>query len=164
MSTWENVRSGTARCVTTERPLTRSLDLREEGLAVKATRVCSVDGCDRPLLCCGMCNMHYLRKQKHGSPYTVLPSGGPRPGGGRKRTSGAIGYVASHARIYIDRGRADVYNCAHCGEPAVDWAYDHTDPDERIDSNVRPSTAYSIDPARYLPLCRPCHIRFDRGR
>lgn len=33
-----------------------------------ADRICSVDGCDRPFRCKGMCNMHYLRQRAHGSP------------------------------------------------------------------------------------------------
>jgi hypothetical protein len=60
ITTWQNERRA-ARCSTTERPLTRSLDQREEGLAMQATRVCSVTDCDRPHYGRELCKMHYQR-------------------------------------------------------------------------------------------------------
>jgi hypothetical protein len=45
--TWQN-RSGAAGCLNTKRPLTHSLDLSDEGLAMKAIRICSVAECDKP--------------------------------------------------------------------------------------------------------------------
>lgn len=38
-------------------------------------RICSVDGCDRPLMAKDLCDMHYQRKSKHGT------TGGPEPTG-----------------------------------------------------------------------------------
>lgn len=33
------------------------------------TELCSVEGCERPMLKkCGLCNMHYIRKRRHGDP------------------------------------------------------------------------------------------------
>lgn len=36
---------------------------------------CSVDGCDRPLNCKGMCAIHYRRTRTHGSPLAHIPIG-----------------------------------------------------------------------------------------
>lgn len=46
---------------------------------------------------------------------------------------------------------------------ARDWSYDHTDPDERYgrDREGAALHPYSLDPARYQPRCRTCHIAFD---
>lgn len=60
--------SGTARCVITDRSLTRSLDSTEEGLAVKATRICSVDGCQETRRWArGFCGKHYMERWKDGT-------------------------------------------------------------------------------------------------
>lgn len=56
--TWEN-ESRAARWWNTERPLTHSLDQREEGLAMQATRICSVADCDQPHFGLGFCRKHY---------------------------------------------------------------------------------------------------------
>jgi hypothetical protein len=37
-------------------------------------RICSVEGCEKPYLSKGLCNAHYIRQRKHGS-----PSGGAYP-------------------------------------------------------------------------------------
>lgn len=63
---WDNKCSEAARWWNTERPLTRSLDSTEEGIAMKATRPCSADGCDRPTYCKGLCTMHYQRRRSYG--------------------------------------------------------------------------------------------------
>lgn len=66
IGTWQN-EDEVARCVNTERPLTRPLDLREEGLAMQATRVCSVTDCDSPHYGLGLCRKHYQRRARTGS-------------------------------------------------------------------------------------------------
>lgn len=53
------IMSGADQCVNTDRLLTRSLDLGEEGLAMQATRTCSVDGCERTHIARGLCTVHY---------------------------------------------------------------------------------------------------------
>lgn len=63
---WQN-EDEAARCFNTEQPLTRPLDLREEGLAMQATRVCSVTDCDRPHRGRDLCGMHYQRFMKTGT-------------------------------------------------------------------------------------------------
>jgi hypothetical protein len=67
-------------------------------------------------------------------------------------------YAAAHLRVVRERGDAAAHRCARCPSPADEWAYDHTDSRELLDDVGRP---YSLNPNFYLPLCRPCHRRFD---
>jgi hypothetical protein len=69
------------------------------------------------------------------------------------------GYVAAHARVWKERGKAKQQPCVDCTAPADDWSYDHTDPDEMRDEQGR---AYSGKPEHYSPRCKPCHRVFDR--
>ena len=68
------------------------------------------------------------------------------------------GYTASHIRVYKAKGRAADHLCAHCGDPAEQWAYTHSDPHELTSPEGFP---YSPDPEHYMPLCRSCHKRYD---
>lgn len=95
----------------------------------------------------GLCSMHDKRRRKHGDPAL-----GARP------PADAVGYLGVHHRLRQLRGDAGEHACQHCKDRAYDWAYDHGDPDERQDPRRGP---YSLDPDRYLPLCRSCHKRFD---
>jgi len=100
-----------------------------------------------------LCHLHWQRLYLHGNPHLVLR-------GSWKGDD--VGYNAVHERLNRSRGRAKSFPCAHCGEQADDWAYDHADLNEK--RSVRPegyALAYSTDPDRYLPLCKPCHSRFD---
>lgn len=94
----------------------------------------------------GYCKRCRERVRKHGNPNTVITD----------TRVAAPGYNASHQRVYRDRGPAKMHACV-CGAPARHWAYDHTDPSE-LTSAYGP---YSADPARYIPLCVPCHKRMD---
>lgn len=78
IETWEN-RYGTARCLTTERPLTHSLEPREEGLAMQATRTCSITGCGRQHHVKGYCRAHYVRWHRYGDPNAGTPIPPERP-------------------------------------------------------------------------------------
>jgi hypothetical protein len=69
-------------------------------------------------------------------------------------------YSTVHSRLSKYLGRAAGHQCS-CGRPAVDWAYDHGDPDERLNPEGQP---YSPDPSHYRPMCRGCHTRFDSQR
>lgn len=70
-----------------------------------------------------------------------------------------IGYSGAHYRVRSTRGRAALHVCP-CGKPAAQWAYDNADPAERVDPR---GCRYSLDPARYFPLCASCHKLFDRA-
>lgn len=67
------------------------------------------------------------------------------------------GYV--HAKMRHLLGSASTHVC-RCGEPAEDWAYQHTAGDRELRAPDG-TTPYSLDPDDYAPMCRPCHARFD---
>lgn len=108
-----------------------------------------------------------------GGPSPCPTCGAPRKDYGKRSTCAAcrdregeknsnyrgdrIGNPQMHGRVKKIRGKASNFPCAHCGEPANEWAYDHLDPDERPDAEG----PFSLDPAHYMPLCSSCHRRFD---
>lgn len=69
-------------------------------------------------------------------------------------------YETAHYRLKEERGLARNQVCS-CGNPANEWAYDHTDPDQKVCPKGRP---YSFDHSRYEPLCRHCHRVRDGNR
>lgn len=109
---------------------------------------CRIPGCDAQHYARGLCAIHYGRQQRHGDPEQL-----DKPAGDK------IGYGGQHHIIRNVRGPADAHQCQRCDRPAIHWAYDHTDPDERRDS--RRGGPYSLDPYRYMPLCGSCHRAFD---
>lgn len=70
-----------------------------------------------------------------------------------------VGYRAAHERVQRLRGRATEQPCRYCGQRARGWAYDHGDPNERLDPR---GYYYSLDLDRYVALCSPCHIYLDK--
>lgn len=89
------------------------------------------------------------------------PSRSPKPPVARepkpRRTD--IGYEAAHRRVYRIHGRAIEHPCFYCGLPALQWAYDHDDPDEMVNKR---GNRYSANPEHYKPLCFNCHSYLDR--
>lgn len=86
-----------------------------------------------------------------------------RPGrGNRTRTprytyGDNIGYAQAHRRL----GKAREHDCALCGQPAKNWAYDHQDPGEKYEARNGRLMAYSVNPIHYQPLCLSCHSKRD---
>jgi hypothetical protein len=119
------------------------LDKRAEPKTREVTP-CLADGCDSPSVARKYCNKHYRRFKTHGDPLI----------GATKEP----GYDGVHHRLRANRGNADTHTCEFCGFPAVDWAYDHDDPEELTDERGR---VFSRDPEHYMPLCRICHRTFD---
>lgn len=121
-----------------------SIDPRRPGA------VCSIADCDEPHLARGWCSMHWQRWQVHGDPLWVgIPKWNPRRGAANPSWAGdSVSYNGVHARVKRERGRASLHNCMHCGGRARDWAYDHSDPNERIDP--RKGCPYSPDVSRYI--------------
>lgn len=123
-------------------------------------RACSIPGCEKTArnnAAGSMCKMHYERTRKHGDAGPVESLIG----------TDDITYCGAHDRVKYARGKASEYDCVHCGGKAAEWAYTRTCPRERWELKELPSGSkrevpYSPDPDRYIPLCRPCHIKFDR--
>lgn len=112
--------------------------------------LCSATDCGRNCYARNLCRMHYKRLNKHGD---LLER--------KRRWSGdEVTYGGMHKRLVLHRGPAREHACLFCGDSAGQWAYDHSDPNEK-QSNDGP---YSTDESRYLPLCRPCHVRLDERR
>lgn len=119
---------------------------------------CTMDGCEKPHRARGWCSMHWLRWRTHGDPNTVLPNPAEVAGPMNPSWGGDnIGYTAVHQRLRRIRGNPGQHRCARCTEPAKQWAYDHTDPNEKTSNNG----PYSTDLARYLPACLSCHWQMD---
>lgn len=57
-------------------------------------------------------------------------------------------YVAKHKRMRKVRGRAADHRCLNCDSQARDWAQLHDTTGE--------------DPWDYVPLCRKCHLVYDK--
>lgn len=128
-----------------------------------AEPLCSFEGCTAQVhvRSRGWCRLHYNRWWKHGDPMWEPTS---RAGSASHHWLGdAVTYAAAHLRVKRLRGRASLHLCAHCGGRARDWAYDHKDPKELTGpaGPGLPDAPYSADPSHYIPLCKPCHTRFD---
>lgn len=117
-------------------------------------RSCDIEDCERRGRRLGLCDMHYMRKRRHGDTDYEGPGRGVR---GSNWKGDEVGYTAAHRRVIALHGSASKHMCAHCLGQASDWAYDHLDPDEKTEARG----TYSPDPSHYLPLCRWCHRAFD---
>jgi hypothetical protein len=75
-----------------------------------------------------------------------------------RKSRGVNTYSGAHRHVTILRGKATAYTC-RCGNPAHEWAYDHACPAERVNRGM----VFSLNPDRYLPMCRRCHRLFDKS-
>ena len=119
------------------------------------TRRCAVEGCDGGVynVANGWCNKHYVRYWRTGSLELK-----PRP------LRSDLSYAGAHGRVRRELGNANLNPCVDCGEPATDWAYDRTDPDESVGfQKGRHRVVYSQWPEFYKPLCHRCHALLDQG-
>jgi len=126
---------------------------------MKRTHPCRIDDCEKLVYRSELCPMHYNRWRRHGDPLGKGPMArGNGPDHPRWKGDEA-GYAAIHLRLTAQRGKVSDYLCDQCGVPARDWAYTNDDPDGKLDP--RSGCYYSTDPERYVPMCVPCHKRFD---
>jgi hypothetical protein len=75
-----------------------------------------------------------------------------------------VTYDGAHNRVKGERGSASGYPCALCGGPAEQWAYRHSDPDQKVGTSDKGNglgLTYSSTPAHYWPVCRSCHTHWD---
>lgn len=127
-------------------------------------QMCTVHGCTRKNFGLGYCQLHYGRIQRHGDPLVALAAPRTKTGMENHQWKGSdLGYRSAHDRIEYRRGKARDCACVHCGTQAWDWAYDHADPNELAGHNGPYWCLYSADPDHYIPLCRSCHIKWDRS-
>lgn len=119
---------------------------------------CSVLSCTTDAVAKGMCHHHWRRVRRHGDPEYVTPSTGQY---NNYWHGDNIGIGAAHDRVRAAKGAATQHQCVDCGQAAKQWAYDHTDPSEKVGDNHGCPCPYSVDPAYYQPMCVPCHKRFD---
>jgi hypothetical protein len=108
---WENYE--VTRYLTTGRPLTRSLDLGEEGLAMQATRTCSVTDCNRPHHGRGFCLKHYFRQYKPGTA-RIYPERGACAVEDCGRPHHARGWCNTHHNRWLHTGSPLVVRPAGC--------------------------------------------------
>lgn len=108
---------------------------------------------------CRPCILEYKRRWRRAR--GVGPRKPKAPRAPKPRTYSTT-YRAVHKQVQRVRGHASTHPCIHCCGKAEEWAYDHADPDALVGKTDRGITVeYSTDPTRYLPLCKPCHSRFD---
>ena len=112
---------------------------------------CTVPDCRKPAITEGICEKHRGRLRRTGTLEGV--------GRGTLNKKDVVEYEAAHHRVVAVKGRAKEHRCDHCGDRAQDWAYDHLDPEALV--GVRNGCLYSLSPDHYIPLCKPCHKRFD---
>lgn len=115
----------------------------------KPLPACAVLDCQRKVKAPdrSYCARHHHTDAKHGQPTWTRPAG--------------VDYRSAHRAVQRTRGPATNHTCRGCGQPAQDWAYRHDDPAERSQQWYGKTVTYSLDPAHYDPMCRPCHSRFD---
>jgi hypothetical protein len=113
---------------------------------------CKLEGCDRKNYGHGWCHPHY-QQARRGFPPTLNTRTG-------KKHLDDVSYGGAHARVSAQWGKARLYDCVKCGGQAGEWAYDGTDPEQRLGlawCGTEKIHYYSIHPEFYMPMCRPCH-------
>lgn len=106
--------------------------------AVASTGACAVDDCDRSATGGrGYCRRHYEKVRRYGDPHAERV----------KLPNSEVNYFRMHARLREARGSATTYRCVDCGRQAEQWAWVHDEDPCDFDN--------------YVPMCRPCHKRYD---
>lgn len=101
-------------------------------------------------IACGNCGKHAAKRRSDGRPplYCSRECWRIAHHEQRKQARSSSNYWTVHKRVRNDRGRASLQTCAHCSGQACDWALIHGED--------------GTDPQHYKPLCRGCHLRYDR--
>jgi hypothetical protein len=116
---------------------------------------CSIEDCTngRKYIETGWCQTHYHRYWRTGTTDLV-----------DREVRTDLTYYGAHGRVKRTFGSATKHACIVCGNPSAEWAYDGTDPTERIEyMQGRYKVSYSVWPEFYMPMCYPCHRAMDHG-
>lgn len=128
---------------------------------------CSIESCSRTAKypSTGWCQTHYHRWWRTGDPLGVKQERGASGTDNVNWKGDDVKYRQMHNRIKNSKGDAAQHDCVTCGKPANNWAYDHTDPDEKThrQPNWRNAISFSTDIDHYQPMCHSCHVKLDRG-
>jgi hypothetical protein len=108
----------------------------------RAARQCRLTTCDRRQVARGYCELHWRRWKALHPDLKVAH----------------VDTILTHVRKAY--GPAKFQLCVDCGLEAADWTYDGTDPDDILDSTGH---AYSLKVRHYVPRCRRCRVRRDKG-
>lgn len=122
------IESEAGRRVNVPRPLTHPLDLGEEGLAVNATRTCSINGCSTAAFARSICQRHYDQVRKNGtlerhSRVHKPMSSCAVPDCDKDRHS--FGYCSMHARRHRKHGDPSVVLSKPRGPANCRWQGDN---------------------------------------
>lgn len=91
-----------------------------------------------------------------------IPNPPVRHGSASPRWRGdEVGYAQMHLRLAKARGAASQHACHRCGEPAAEWALDHSHDSIAREERGGRIVPFSRDLNAYVPLCRGCHRRAD---
>jgi len=121
-------------------------------------KICTIDGCGGYVEGNRLCQMHWARNKRTGSPHIVRAH--PKMEEHYEWKGSSASYSAIHRRLYKIYGKAGNHSCTDCGGSASHWSYDMKDPDQLIDGALQ--LAYSAKPEHYAPRCVSCHARHDR--
>lgn len=73
-------------------------------------------------------------------------------------------YITMHQRLSRAYGPANRQDCWACGEPGAAWAYDHLDPEERVETyHAFRGLTWSPKDEHYMVLCTGCHRELDNA-
>jgi len=121
---------------------------------------CVAPGCAVDVHCCGMCQKHHGRFNRHGH-FDALAGPGVTGERNHSWTGDDASYRAVHMRITNTQGPARLHQCVDCTSQAAHWSYDHG---SGIEQQSEQGFAYSTDMSHYQPRCVSCHKAFDLNR
>lgn len=76
-----------------------------------------------------------------------------------------VAYSTAHHKVAEAKGPASDHSCFRCGEQAEQWAFLHGTHDVKADETGREAgSPFSVDPKQYAPMCRLCHVRWDKAK
>lgn len=137
---------------------------RYAGSTPPKIKICVIPDCGRPFHANMLCGTHNQRlragiKVEGMTLSSPVIKKGTLSGVKSGRWAGdEVTYYGAHHRMKAEKGRARDHMCA-CGRGAHHWAYDYTDPNERVDETT--GLVYSVDMTCYVAMCASCHKKHD---